>query len=249
MVKFSDLAQELESLLRLKISPIGIKFFPNVDDIPGDFEVIDTVCAVCQVIAKARYHEKPVATTKDAVTACGLGGAVLGFYDVAPDVADGTRNVGAWGKTVEATRKLAQNRMMIKKGEFQAFGVAPLRNMSVEPDIVQIWGTPVQMLQLVYANIWDGGDNVELSTNGHGASCYECLAVPYLTSKVRLAIADIGDRRFAYAADDEMIMGFPLAYLERLTRNLRESYTGAYKYPYAYYMFPIWQSALERCKA
>jgi uncharacterized protein (DUF169 family) len=73
--------------------------------------------------------------------------------------------------------------------------------------------------------------------------------VPYLTGKVRLAIADIGDRRFAWAADDEMIMGFPLVHLERLTRNLRESYTGAYKYPYAYYMFPIWQGALERCTA
>jgi len=249
MAKFSELGQELEGLLRLKISPLGIKLFPKVDDIPKEFEVINTICTVCQVIAMARYHEKAVATTKDAATACGLGGAVLGFYDIAPDVADGTRNVGAWAKTVEATKKLAQNRMTIKKGEFQAFGVAPLKDMSIEPDIVQIWGTPVQMLSLVYANIWDGGDSVQLSTDGHGASCYETLVVPYLTGKVRLAIADIGDRRFAYAADDEMIMGFPLVQLERLTENLQQSYTGAYRYPYAYYMFPIWQGALDRCKA
>jgi len=249
VAKFSELGQELESLLRLKISPIGIKLFPKVDDIPKEFEVIATVCAVCQVIGMARYHEKAVATTKDAATACGLGGAVLGLYDIAPDVADGTRNAGAWAKTVEATKKLAQNRMMIKNGEFQAFGVAPLKNMSIEPDVVQVWGTPVQMLSLVYAHIWDGGDNVELSSNGHGASCYEALVVPYLSGKVRVAIADIGDRRFAYAADNEMIMGFRLTHLERLVRNLQESYTGAYKYPYAYYMFPIWQSALQRCKA
>ena len=141
---------------------------------------------------------------------------------------------------------MAQDRMTIEKGKFQAFGVGPLKNMAIEPDVVQVWGTPIQMLQLVYAHIWDGSDNVELSTNGHGASYYEALVVPYLTGKVRLAIAD---RRFAWAADDEMIMGFPLAHLERLTKNLRESYTGAYKYPYAYYMFPIWQGALERCKA
>jgi uncharacterized protein (DUF169 family) len=249
MATFSELGQEMEHLLRLKISPIGIKYFPKVDDIPKEFEVISSVCAICQVIATARYHEKAVATTKDAATACGLGGAVAGFYDIAPDVGDGTRNVGAWAKTVEATKKLAQDRMTIEKGKFQAFGVAPLKNMLIEPDIVQVWGTPVQMLQLVYAHIWDGGDNVELSTNGHGASCYEALVVPYLTGKVRLAIADIGDRRFAWAADDEMIMGFPFVHLERLTNNLRESYTGAYKYPYAYYMFPIWQGALERCTA
>jgi uncharacterized protein (DUF169 family) len=249
MSAFSELALEMEGLLRLKISPVGIKLFPKMSEIPKEFDVIKTTCTVCQIIAKARYHETGVAATKDAATACGLGGAVLGFYDVAPDVADGTRNVGAWAKTVEATKKLAQGRMMIEKGRFEAFGVAPLKTMTVEPDIVQVWGTPVQMLQLVYAHIWDGGDNVELSTNGHGASCYETLVVPYLTEKVRLAIADIGDRRFAYAADNEMIIGFPLADLERLTVNLRESYSGAYKYPYAYYMFPIWEGALERCKA
>jgi uncharacterized protein (DUF169 family) len=249
MADFSELGQELESLLRLKISPIGIKLFPKLRDIPEKFEVIGKTCPVCQIIGEARYHEKAVATTRDAATACGLGGAVLGFYDVAPDVADGTRNVGAWAKTVEATRKLAQDRMTLKKGEFEAFGVEPLKEMNIEPDVIQVWGTPAQMLHLVYAHIWDGSDNVQSSTNGHGASCYETLVVPYLTGKIKLAISDIGDRRFAYASDDEMIMGFPFAELERITINLRESYSGAYKYPYTYYMFPIWEGALERCKA
>ena len=88
-----------------------------------------------------------------------------------------------------------------------------------------------------------------LSTNGHGASCYEALVVPYLTGEMKLTIADIGDRRFANAADDEMIIGFPLKSLERLTVNLRESYGAAYKFPYQYHMFPIWDGAVERCKA
>ena len=74
-------------------------------------------CTVCQVIAKARYHETGVATTKDAATVCGLGGAVSGFYDVAPDVSYELRNVGAWTKTVEVTTELSQNRMTIEKRE------------------------------------------------------------------------------------------------------------------------------------
>lgn len=249
MAYFNELGRELDSLLRLKISPIGLKLFAKVGDIPKEFELIETVCTVCQVIGMARYHEKPVATTKDAATACGMGGAVLGFYDVAGDVADGTRNVGAWAETVGATRKLAQNRMLIEKGKFEAIGIAPLKIMSIEPDVVQIWGAPVQMLSLVYAHIWDGSDNLELSTNGHGASCYEALSVPYLTGKVRLAMADIGDRRFAYAADDEMIIGIPIAHLERLVGNLKKCYAGVYKYPYQHYFHEIHPLALKRCKA
>ena len=158
MAHYSNLGKELQDLLRLKISPIGIKYFAKTMDIPDEFEVIKSECTICQVIAKARYHESHCSNNQGCRNGVRPGRvAVSGFYKIAPDVADGTRNAGAWAKTVEATRKLAQNRMNIEMGQFEAFGVAPLKNMSVEPDVVQVWGSPVQMLHLVYAQIWDGG--------------------------------------------------------------------------------------------
>jgi uncharacterized protein (DUF169 family) len=182
-------------------------------------------------------------------TACSIGGASLGFYDIPDDIANGTRNAGVWAETVEATKKVAGSKRFIQNGKFEAVGFAPLPIMNVEPDIVQVWGNPVQMLALVYANTWDGSEDIQLSTNGHGASCNEVLTVPYLTGKIRLALPDIGDRRFAYAADNEMIMGIPISHFERIVRNLKESYRGTYKLPYAYYFHPIAPTALARCKA
>ncbi len=249
MSTYIELSQDLEKLLRLKISPLGFKFFARLGDIPKGFEMMDTVCTLCQVIGIARYHEKAVATTKDAATACGMGGVSLGFYPTPEDVADGSRNAGVWAGTIEATRKIVEDRTCVKTGQFEAVGIAPLKLMPVEPDVVQVWGSPVQMLSLVYAQIWDGGNPVELKTNGHGASCNEALTIPYLTGEPRLALADIGDRRFAYAADDEMIMGIPFSRLQKLVENLKASYKGAYKYPYAYYFHPIAPGALQRCSA
>jgi len=249
MSTYSELGQALEKLLRLKISPLGIKLFTKVEDVPKEFEVIETVCTLCQIIGMARYHEKAVATTKTAATACAMGGVSLGFYPPPDDVIDGTRNAGVWAETIEATRKIVENRIFIEQGKFTAVGIAPLNIMPVEPDIVQIWATPVQMLSLVYAQIWDGGNPVELKTNGHGASCNEALTVPYLTGEIRLTLADVGDRRFAYAADDEMIIGIPISRLDRLVDNLKASYKGAYKFPYAYYFHPIAPGALQRCTA
>ena len=246
MVRYSELGAKVERLLKLRTAPIGIKLFERAEDIPQDFHVMDSHCSVCQVIGMARYHEKAVAATREWAFACAGGAAVLGFCDIPGDIADGSRNVGVWGETKEAVQKIFQNRMIIERGRFEAFGVGPLSKMSVDPDIVQIWGTPAQILALVYANIWDGGDNLELNTNGHGASCYEALVVPYLTDETRLAIADLGDRRYAYAADEEMIAGIPAKAFERLAQNLRKSYSGCYKYPYEYYFFPMSQSALER---
>jgi uncharacterized protein (DUF169 family) len=246
MLRYSELGAEVERLVKLRTAPIGIKLFEKAEDIPQDFHVMDSHCSVCQVIGMARYHEKAVAATSEWAFACAGGAAFLGFCDIPGNIVDGTRNVGVWAETEEAVRKIFQNRTTIQRGRFEAFGAVPLSKMSLDPDIVQIWGTPAQILALVYANIWDGGDNLKLNTNGHGASCYEALVVPYLTEEIRLAIADLGDRRYAYAADEEMIAGIPAKAFERLTRNLRKSYSGCYKYPYEYYFFPMPQSALQR---
>ena len=249
MSNFIELGAEVVRLLKLKTVPIGIKLFEKAEAIPKEFDLMDSHCTVCQVIGMARYHEKAVAATRDLAFACAGGAAVLGFSDIPEDVVDGSRNVGVWAETKDAAQKIFQNRLILEKGKFEAFGVAPLSKLSVEPDVVQIWGTPAQILALVYANIWDGGENLELSTNGHGASCYEALVVPYLRNETRLAIADLGDRRYAYAADDEMIVGIPATAFSRLVDNLGKSYTGCYKYPYEYYFFPMPEKALKRNRA
>jgi len=120
-----------------------------------------------------------------------------------------------------------------------------LRMMSVEPDVIEAFGSPEQMLACVYANIWDGGDKIELSTNGHGGSCNEALSVPYLTGKIRLAIADIGEKRHA-GAQDEMIIGLPVSQLERLVGLLKKASQTMYRYPFRAYFGPIPESVLKR---
>jgi len=120
-----------------------------------------------------------------------------------------------------------------------------LRMISVEPDVIEAFGTPEQMLACVYANIWDGGDKIELSTNGHGASCNEALSVPYLTGKIRLAIADIGEKRHA-GAQDEMIIGLLVSQLERLVGLLKKASQTMYRYPFRAYFAPIPESLLKR---
>ncbi len=107
MIKFSELALELESLLRLKISPVGIKLFPKIADIPKEFEVMKTTCTVCQVIAKARFHETGVATTRDAVTACGLGGGRTGLLRCCPRCCGWDQECGRLGKNCGSDPKIS----------------------------------------------------------------------------------------------------------------------------------------------
>ena len=177
-------------------------------------------CSVCQVIGLARYFERAVAAVKEELTACPVGCFSLGMCDLPRRLDD---SAGKWGKTPEAGLKQGTDRMAIEKGGFDAMGVAPLEIMSIGPDVVQVWGLPYQMEGFAYASVWDGADKLELSTNGHGASCSEVLTVPYLAGKVRLAITDRGDRWHGFVTEEEMILGCSVTELERLAINLWES--------------------------
>jgi uncharacterized protein (DUF169 family) len=230
MNEFSKLGEELDDLL---------------DNIPNEFEILKDDVMVCQVVGTARYYETPVAATKETATACSMGGASIGLYSAPENLVDGTRNAGAWAEDATAAKRLMEDRVLIKVGTFEAFGVCPLNTMTVTPDVIQAFGTPEQMLACVYANIWDGGDRLELITNGHGACCNEVLSVPYVTGKIRLAIADIGEKRHA-GAQDEMIIGMPLSQLERLVGNLKKTYQGMYKYPFRPYLPPPPEPVLRR---
>jgi uncharacterized protein (DUF169 family) len=229
MSKYAKESQELMELLRLRTLPVGIKLFEFVEDIPDDFEMLKGECGVCQLIGLARYRERAVASNEP--TACPVGCYSLGICDPPPKLPESPGFL--WGKFPEAGIKQVVDRMHIERGKFRAVGAAPLQSISVEPDVVQIWGRPYQMISLAYANSWDGGDKLELTTNGHGASCNEVLAVPYLSGKPRLAIADQGDRWQAWATEDEMIFGCSLADIRRLITNLRDSMRNIY-YPRKY---------------
>jgi uncharacterized protein (DUF169 family) len=242
---FTKLGEELDNLLSLRTPSLGIKFFEKVDDIPDEFETLKDDVMVCQVIGTARYYESPVAATKESASACAMGGASLGLYAPPDNMLDGTRNAGAWAEDAQAAMKLMEDRVLIEEGRFEAFGVWPLKGMEIEPDVVQAFGTPEQMLACVYANIWDGGERLELSTNGHGGSCNEVLSVPYVTGKTRLALADIGEKRHA-GAQDEMIIGLPGSQLERLVGNLKKAYNAIYKYPFRPYVAPVPEPVLQR---
>ena len=138
--------------------------------------------------------------------------------------------------------------------KFEAVGISPIEISSVVPDVVQIWANPTQIMELEYSNVWnDGSSKIQLCSNGHGGSCYETLSWPLATDEIRLAIADIGDKRHGYAADDDMILGVPVGKLESLYEGLVATQSTLNRIPVLYNFddvnFPIPSYALEHSPA
>ena len=246
MSNFRELGEEIDRLLRLRTDSLGVKLFENEKAIPKDFKILEEPWEVCQVAGMARYHRQGYALTKDMATPCVVGAISLGFCDTPKEMKEGTANIGVYAKTKEAVKKMFSERPCIERGKFEAVGFIPLKQSPVEPDTIMVYCTPFQALCFIYATKWDGGENLELNTSGHGGCCYEALAVPFITGKIRLAIADIGERRFARVEEYEMLVGFPINQLERLVNNLRELNKGIFGYPNPWPIYHLPKAVIER---
>ena len=244
--RINELGKELDSFLRLKTHSLGITFFEKVADIPQNYQIFDTNQPVCAVFGWSRFLEIPVALTRERVVACPPALISMGWGEASPTFAEDGK--GFFAASAEDTQKVIQGLMSLQ-GRFAAFGVCPLDIITVQPDLVQVWGSPLQLMMIEYASTWNGWDRIQLSTNGHGASCYEVLTVPYQTGEIRFAIADMGDRRHGMARDEEMIAGFPFAKLEKLVQGLNAQQNHMNRFPIIYNFeipFPVPNEVLKR---
>ncbi|WP_320129126.1 DUF169 domain-containing protein [uncultured Sphaerochaeta sp.] len=247
-----SLGKGFESILKLKTKPIGLKFFAHKEDVPKEYQWIEHKKVLCNLVGFSRYYELPIAITVEntrnlctvADLSMGIGTIPEGFEDKA---------AGKFTKSSIEASKIFKD-MKTLPFKFEALGIAPLEFSPVIPDVVQIWGNPTQMMELEYSNVWnDGAGKIQLCSNGHGASCYETLAWPLATHEIRLAIADIGDKRHGYATDDDMILGVPTDMLETLYNGLVATLGTLNRIPILYNFddinFPIPSYSLDHSKA
>jgi uncharacterized protein (DUF169 family) len=242
MEEWGELGGKLDGMLQLRTPTLGVKLYKRLEDAPK-VEPVGFPPAMCAAAGWSRYYRVPVLLTGEMKHACQVGFAALGFCDVDPDIKSGERNAGVWAADAKATARLAEG-AVIPAGTFAVALIAPLNLMPEAPDVVVAYGSPDQLLSLIYGTIWFGGDRVKLESNGHGGTCRECVAAPYLYDELRLAITDIGERRFAMAYDWEMVAGVPYSKFARLVEGVTNALTkGSYRRPYAPWGFQPWPPA------
>ncbi len=229
----NKIGEDIIRILRVRTMSLGIVLYKNVEDIHNSFKRIKKKRPFCSVVGLAHYYEIPVAITEEYIKGMCLGADIsAGFGQVPSDF--GEQTVGTFAETVEDARAILSN-MMSLGGKYKAFGIAPLNIIDVMPDLIQIWGNPLQMSTLAYSHTWHNGDKrIKLSTNGHGGSCYEALTVPFLKDEVTMALADAGDRRHGYASDDDMILSVPISKLELLYDGLLKNQDTRHGVPTVY---------------
>lgn len=223
---FKETAVLIREDLRLKTSPVAVKFLESKKELPEKARrpsvAMGKRIAICQGVTMARNYGWMMGLAKEDII-CVPAAIVFGFSD-SPDPPASLARLFCeidFSSSEELAQKETHGMSRFQNGEIEAMVLAPLEKASFEPDTVVIYGNPAQVMRLVQAWSFTTGERVAGESGGK-VECDEYLIAPFKMGSPRVVIPGNGERIFAGTQDDEMVFAFPGRYLAAFTKGLKE---------------------------
>jgi len=154
---------------------------------------------------KQRWHKDPEAKTK---------------------VAEETKNYQL-GSAYESLKKQGQQIITLQKMGIIGMMSAPLHNTPFIPDIVTVYGTPVQVGYLIEALSIERKRKYEIQSSFVGfGECSKGTLQPYLFQKPHIIVPGNGDRSYGGIQDYEIGIGMPADHAFYALENLFKAGNG-----------------------
>jgi len=220
-------AAQLKENLRLRTEPFGVAFLKDAADLPEKTrqpsKVFGKKVTICQGVTMARIYGWPVGLTRDDLL-CIPGMLAFGFTPATDPILElgqlfcevgFHKGLGPALKEVDALPRFEPQ-------EVGAIYLCPLERLTLDPDVVVVYGNPAQMGRLIQAATFCLGERVSGDFGGK-VECASYLIGPYRTGMIRVVIPGQGDRTFSMTQDDEMVLALPNKFLEGLLLGLKEA--------------------------
>ena len=218
-----EYGESLEKLLHLKTYPLAIKLLEKEKDIPKEAirpkRDYGYRLMTCQAFSESRRAGRIIAQTKDDMW-CFEAALGYGFIEPLPYFLEGnTRYPEGMISSWEAAKYWAKHFPRLECGKYEAILSAPLTKVSFEPDLVIVYGDSVQIQQLLTARIWIDGHDIAPRLSGMGV-CVMAVTPVVQSGECYVAVPCPGDRRRAFAQDDEFVFSIPMGRMEGLIEGL-----------------------------
>ena len=232
-IDWAGLTREMESLLRLKTTPVAYKRLEKMAELEKIPEVmpLNRRASFCQVPALARTIGLTIGVTRDELgERCARinGLAATTEKEVAWE-AESFANT--WFANVEEAKKQMAEYPLVPPGE--ALVVAPLAAGKFDPDVILIYGNPAQMMLLMNGLQFKDYERFQFFFIGEG-SCADGIAQCYTSGKPSLAIPCLGERAFGAVTEDELVMALPPGMMAKAVEGLQALRGRGISYPVMY---------------
>jgi uncharacterized protein (DUF169 family) len=230
------LVADLNTLLRLKTTPIGMKLFRTVEEMEAIPRIRrpQSIHTTDQVVAQAARLGWTVGITNDDLVGAQCG-AVIGLHPQDEEWLSGKSMAGVWFETLEESSQHQHAMDVVPFGTYRAMAVSPLTAGRLDPpDICLIYATPGQMIILINGLQWSGYRKFEWSVVGESA-CADSWGRALATGEPSLAIPCFAERRYGGVLDDELLMALPPKYLPRAIAGMKRLSGNGLRYPIPQY--------------
>lgn len=233
---WKEIVDELNSLLKLKVYPVGMKLYEKKEDMLAVPKIRIPEAGkkfyACQLIAWASRMNFTVGFTMEnlAVAQC------TGILGMCPrEIFENAKNLtGIWFANDEETKK-HQMALNSAPNKYEAVGVSPLASGRIpDPDVCLIYGVPAQIMFMINGYQYFNFERVGFSLIGE-STCNDSWGKTLSTGKPGLSIPCYGERRFGGILDDEMLITFTPKGLMRALEGLRALNKNGIRYPILYH--------------
>lgn len=228
----------LNSYIRPQTFPVAIKMVTSADEVPqkARFPKRDLGCPmpVCQVITIARRFGWIMAMGKEDMW-CPPAAISFGFAPAKAKYLDGSYGVPIWAEDKETRAKLIQAVPRFDYERYSYIVVAPLFRADFEPQVIVVFGNPVQIARLGQSAMLAKGSPIKWEFVGSWA-CVNYIVKPILTDDCQLVLSGGGERVFASIEKDEMAFAIPISKVEGVINQLKTIYGYGERIPAAHFL-------------
>ncbi len=235
--KLSDIAAELERVLKLRAIPIGMKLFESVEAmaaIPKIRRPQSTLHTTDQIVAQAARLGWTVGITAEDLVGDQCR-SVIGLGGQSAQWKTGAHMKGVWYATVEDATRHQAAMHVVPTGKYAALAVSPLASGRLDPpDIALFYATPGAMMYFINGLQWSGYQRFDWSVVGE-SSCADSWGRALATRKPSLSIPCFAERRYGGVLDDEMLMACAPGDLSRALEGMAALAKNGLRYPFPQY--------------
>lgn len=235
-VDLNAIVADLNALLRLKTTVIGMKLFSSV----AEMEAIpklrrpSATHTTDQIVSMASRLGWTVGITADDLVGAQCR-AVIGLSPTDEKWLSGENYVGVWHGTQEDAQRRQEALDVVPYGRYEALVVSPLTSGRLNPpDICLVYATPGQMIILINGLQYTGYKKFEWGVVGETA-CADSWGRALKTGEPSLSLPCYAERRYGGVPDEEMLMALSPAHLAKAITGMKQLAKNGLRYPIAPY--------------
>ena len=236
MSKWKDLDDILNKYLRLATFPVALKLLEDQNEL-NQIKFLkkpDKKIALCQAFSYARNYGWTMGCTIED-NLCPLADIALGFEEPHGLFQEGGFFVGRYNETKEAAKKTAASMPYLPQGKYSALVTGALNRVDFIPDLVLVWGNSAQIMRLIQGSLWKEGGRISMSTFCDGV-CADSISKAILTGELQVAFPCLGDRRFGFAKDTDLVASIPFGIIGSSIEGVEKTHKAGTRYPIPYEM-------------